>query len=339
MHSFSFATLKDLDNIMKFMNDYWRKDHILSRNRELFLYEFQDGNNLNIGLAKDDRDKIIGIFGWIKYNAQSLPDIGGSLWKVVDDAKIPMLGLKLRNYVVDNVPHRFYASPGAGLQTRPIYRLINMDWNRMNQYYRLNPVISAYHIATIPQTYKHKRVETPGMPHGFSVKLIKDTDELLSFDFAKYTDILPFKDYEYIKKRFFTYPIYKYDVYALFNKDKIENIFICRLTEHNGAFAYRVVDFYGAETYMQIMSDFLFELIQDKKYEYFDFISHGFNEEIMKKAGLQLLNFASDKVIIPNFFEPFVSKNIPVYCVSNHTDKVFRQCKADGDQDRPNRNV
>jgi len=40
-----FAKLLDTDNIMKFIHSHWKENHILSRNKDLFLYEYQDNFN------------------------------------------------------------------------------------------------------------------------------------------------------------------------------------------------------------------------------------------------------------------------------------------------------
>jgi hypothetical protein len=55
----------------------------------------------------------------------------------------------------------------------------------------------------------------------------------------------------------------------------------------------------------------------------------------LKQAGMNSLNFDSTEVIIPNLFEPLVRENIPVNCIADRTSGNYRQCRADGDQDRP----
>ena len=72
-------------------------------------------------------------------------------------------------------------------------------------------------------------------------------------------------------------------------------------------------------------------------YEYIDFLCYGFNyNNELINAGFSLLDTRNNNTIIPNYFEPFDKKNVPLYTAYNKTSKNFRQCKADGDQDRPN---
>ena len=85
--TFSFASLIDVDAIMTFLHEHWKKDHILSTNKELLLRDFAEGNKLNIGIVKDGDGALLGIFGFIKYNSLPIPDIAGSLWKVTSEAQ------------------------------------------------------------------------------------------------------------------------------------------------------------------------------------------------------------------------------------------------------------
>jgi len=335
----SFATLQDTEKLMKFLDEHWKKDHILSQDKNLFLYEFQEGERLNFGIAKDADGEILGLFGFMKYNSLSLPDLAGSLWKVKDDCKVPLLGLKLREFVVNNIKHRFFAAPGAGIQTKPIYQIIKMDWNQMEQYYFPNPTIKDFQILKLPDSLKKTHLQEKNVNEQIKINKVKEIDELQQFDFKKYQNIVPFKDLSYIQKRFVNHPIYSYDIYTVKKEKRIENIFICRSVDTVDSKAYRIVDFYGFENNMDSIVRFLSTFIIENKYEYFDFLCHGFNKDKMLSAGLYKVDFESE-VVVPNFFEPFVQKNIPVYCVSDRIEESnmhFRQCKADGDQDRPNR--
>lgn len=325
------ATIEDTDSIMKFMGNIWKKGHILSYHKELFLYEFQDGSMLNFIVAKDNKEDIVGLFGFIRYNYSQNPDIAGSLWKVDPKIKEPLLGIKMREYFRKNIKHAFFAAPGAGLQTKPIYKVLNMNWNRMQQYYIANTYSSEFKICKNPE----KKRDNYFVNEHVDFKKIDNMQELANFLFID-ENTLPRKDGRYFEKRFFNYPIYTYDIYVLSVEKKIQNIIVCREVEVQGNYAYRIVDFYGSELFMKGITSFLSDIVVEKRYEYLDFVSFGFDAKKLLDAGFSLLDFDSDKTIIPNFFEPFVQKNIPVYCVWDKTDKNFRQCKADGDQDRPN---
>lgn len=327
----SIAKLSDTKNIMKFMNDVWKKDHILSRDKELFLHEFKNGENLNIIIAKDSKDSILGIFGFMYYNSNNIPDIAGSLWKVDPNIKEPLLGFKLREYFKKNIKHDFFAAPGANIQTKPIYRVLKMDWNRMAHYYIANSELKQFHIAKNPLIKKIKTTDINS-----NIKKISNIDDIKDFNFSCNEKVVPRKDFNYIKNKFFNHPIRKYDIYILTNEDIIRNIFICRTAKTSTSSVYRMVDFYGELDYINDIVGFLNQHIIEHTHEYLDFITFGLNNDLLIQAGFNNLDLDDNSTIIPNLFEPFTQKNSPIYCVSDKTDLEFRQFKADGDQDRPN---
>ena len=339
MATFSFATTADTDRLMRFMHQQWRKDHILSRNKELFLYDFQEGDRLNIAIATDDGNELIGIFGFMKYSSEDVSDIAGSLWKASDEAGEPMLGLKLRAYTVKSIPHRIFAAPGAGLQTRPIYHFIHMDWIEMQQHFILNPTLPTYQLAVIPPTFA-QRVAKPVEPNrarNISVHPITKPEQLRNFPFHSFTTIAPFKDWNYLKKRFFEHPIYPYDVYLTRQDGEPICITVCRTARHQHSSAYRIVDFYGNEAGLPGTVHHLSDVMMDSGHEYIDFICTGFDKEILARSGFSELDLNQNEVIVPNYFEPFVKKNVHVYAVADKTQCLrLRLCKADRDQDRPN---
>ncbi len=337
MMRIELAALRDADEIMRFLHEHWRSNHILSRSRELFLYDFQDGERLNIAVSRDETGAVTGLFGFMFYNSSALPDLAGSLWKAVVHVTEPMAGLKLRNFVMGNVPHRFFCAPGAGLQTRPVYEMLGMQWHRMHHYFLLNPARRSFELAAVPERRRVGGRVGKRDPET-AVERMRDPGELQQFCFDDDPRLRPLKDRRYVYKRFFRHPIYSYDVYALRSGGAIANIMVCRMAEHGGSRAYRLVDFYGPEASMPQAASFLQEYIIDHDAEYADFVCHGFDHAIMKDAGFQDLDFSQDELIIPNYFEPFERKNVPVYCVADRVPGVhFRQVKADGDQDRPNR--
>lgn len=340
MIEFSLAVIDDAEAVMGFIDRYWRKDHILATDRRLFLYDFQEGEALNFGLARDQRGQIVGIFGFMKYNSLPVPDIAGSFWKVLEQPDSPMLGLRLRKFVTRQVAHRFFAAPGAGLQTRPIYRAIGMHWHRMQHYYRLNPASGKSILACVPPTVKSKAwsAKIRSEASRFHLRRLVDPAELASFDFAAHSTIVPFKDAAYLRRRFFEHPVYRYDVFGLEAAGAgLLNLIVTRRVGHAGASALRIVDFYGSADSMEVILHHLDAVMIEAGDEYVDFVCHGFPPELMTQAGFQCLDFQSDEVVVPNYFEPFEKKNVPVYCVSDPPGALtFRQCRADGDQDRPN---
>ena len=51
-----------------------------------------------------------------------------------------------------------------------------------------------------------------------------------------------------------------------------------------------------------------------------------------------MLHDPESEVIVPNFFEPFIQRNGRILCaIKTQTGLPAIICRADGDQDRPNR--
>jgi hypothetical protein len=343
---FDFASLNESEDVMFFISEHWSKNHIYTVSKELLIKEFLwlgRPDKLTIGLAKDKRGKIEGIFCFKFFNYSELPDLAGALWKVTKNAEIKyqMIGIRLRQFVLKSIKHRFFSAPGPGIQTQAVYKMLRLQWNQMKQYYAINPLIKDYKLIKFLSLGNQESItfKTPCI----EIKRVEDADDLLHFDFDAISNIVPFKDWQYIENRFFNYPYYNYDVYLVnkSNKLKPQNIVVCRRAiakdneGNNIASAYRVVDYYGTEDLLPEIILILFEKVKSEGDEFLDFVCHGFDEQILKNAGLNSLNFDSSDVIIPNWFEPLVKENIPVNCIADPTTFKYRQCRADGDQDRP----
>ena len=324
------AELKDTDEIMEFINSYWKKEHILAISKNFFLYEFKKEQKLNIIIAKDDlSNQILGFIGFFYYNSKDLPDLSGSIWKIRPDMESKLLGIKIRNHFVKTIKHRFFATPGPGIHMKPVYKVMRMDWFQMSQYYFANDSVKEYSLISNPKIKLISRVNSSNI----DIKRAMDIKNLEGFEFNN--DIVPLKDLNYIEKKYFNHPIYEYHIYYININCSIKNIFVCRQAHAENSSAYRIVDFFGELDYIQEIVAFLDNYIKSNDIEYVDFICHGYDNNTLINAGFNKVDFEDCHTIIPNYFEPFIKKNIPIYCVSNKTNKTYRQHKADGDMDRP----
>ena len=67
-----FATHDDIDSIMNFINDYWKKNHILARDRNFFEYEMCSDKATNFVIAVNDETGVLdAIEGYIPYGSYS----------------------------------------------------------------------------------------------------------------------------------------------------------------------------------------------------------------------------------------------------------------------------
>jgi len=199
----------------------------------------------------------------------------------------------------------------------------------MNQWYRLSNRIN-YNIAEINNKSIPKT--KPSNKRLFRITNFDNLQNL--FDFKRYEDSnpKPFKSAWYVEKRYFNHPIFSYLVYGILEDDVCSTILIFRKQELNRYNVLRLVDIIGNFDFLYSVTKCIDEIMNELESEYVDFYEVGMDSSMMEMAGWMLVN--KSKNIIPNYFHPFVRKNIDIYYTSS--DDEIRLFKADGDQDRPN---
>lgn len=335
------AKISDTDDIMHFIGEYWRNGHIMSRDKKLFKYEYADGDYLNFVLAIDKNNKLIeGIFGFIKCSNTKdakKKDIWGSMWKVNDlHDNIPFLGVELAKRVFTLTGCRTQIGNGANPNTTvPLRRLFFGDRVvKMKQYYLLNSYIDDYKIALIKDKGNEVTISTQNET---TLQEFHSIDEVKNLFDIESIEVIPYKDIWYVNKRYFCHPYYKYFVYGLADTTgKIGALIMARVLECNGRKVFRIVDYIGNQELFAGLSKQFQKLIDDNDFEYIDFYTYGFDEESISKAGFKLRS-DDDPNVIPNYFEPFLRKNVDIWAHYKLDGTLF--FKADGDQDRPNQFV
>ena len=111
--------------------------------------------------------------------------------------------------------------------------------------------------------------------------------------------------------------------------------FVIRVSEHKKRKALRIVDFFGHENALIKIAYPLRDLLNIYEAEYIDFYEYGIDNLIMKKSGLYKNTF-DKKIVIPNYFEPFIKKNINLtWALKSDAPISTLLFKGDCDQDRP----
>lgn len=332
------ANVSEINQIMNFIEEHWKKGHILSVDRKLFEYEFVDNETVHIIIAIDKETRAIeALAGFLKCSHTSDPeklDVWGSLWKVNDSHQnMTFLGVELIRRLTDILHCRNHLGIGINPKTTMIIRktVFHETVSKMKHYYRLNPDILEYKIAVVNHrnilSHVNSLLETKAVEF-FSVEAIRQR-----FDIEK-LNCIPYKDFWYLEKRFFRHPYYVYRVLGLERiNGEIEALMVMRIVKKFDHKVLRIVDYIGNQTLFGGLGNLFSKLLCEMQLEYVDFYTLGFDEQSILNAGFQLKD-NSDVNIIPNYFEPFVQENVDIW-VRYKTDKVLF-CKADGDQDRPN---
>lgn len=326
------ASKNDIDDIMRFIKQEWNANHILALNKSFFEYEYlnEDGTvNFVIAVHKETKE-IDAIHAFYKLNEEN-NDFFGGLWKS-KTGKVPMLGIVLKNFLYNLYEFRSFSAVGSNPKTTiPIQQYFKFKTGKLNHYYLLNDK-KDFKIAIIKQPQMNKKA----LFNGYHLTLVNSFEELLGLvDFVKNQTIIPYKSPKYINNRYFKHPIYQYDVY-LIKHDSIQTnaYLIIREVEANGSKIGRIVDYIGHQKYIKFIGNSLRLLLDEKDYEYIDFYNLGIDKELLFEAGFSLRT-SEDGNIIPNYFEPLVQQNVEIYY--HVATEGCRICKADSDQDRPNR--
>ena len=332
------ADSSDIELIMDFIDKYWKKGHIMSQDRDLFRYEYQDGNQINFIVAIDKNTRLLeGIFGFIKCSDTKdvkKMDIWGSMWKVRESGEnMPLLGIELAKRVFDITGCRTQIGNGANPNTTiPLRRLYFHDRTiRMRQYYKLNPETEEFKIALVkkkPDILQENNFDT-------KIMLLSSINEVKENFNIESVNSIPYKDSWYVNKRYFCHPYYHYSVYGLKNgSGKVGALMMARLIECNGARIFRIVDYIGDQRLFSGLSNTFDGIMKEMNLEYIDFYNYGFEERYLWDAGF-IYRSDDDPNIIPNYFEPFLRENVDIWAHYKLDGTLFY--KADGDQDRPNK--
>ncbi len=338
-YEIKLATIEDEKDIMEFIDKYWKKDHILAKSKELFEYEFKNGNNLNVVIARrKSTEELEAILCYLPCSRSGqTQDLWGSLWKVRNETdNMPFLGIELGKRLLELTKATNHLGVGLNPKTTvPIRTKIFKDrCEKMRHFYMLNPNIKEFKIAKIRQRLAETYPDDMEISHGAWLITLKSPEDFkANFDINQYEQI-PKKDYEYIKHRYYEHPIYDYHVFGIRDpeKEKCSAIIVIRAVYANDRSALRIVDYLGEQEIFSKIGSALEQLILAGRYEYIDFYEHGFNSEYILKAGFIEKN--EEINIIPNYFEPFVQSNVDMWVHYKPENTLF--FKADSDQDRPN---
>ena len=320
------ARYDEIDEIMSFIDTHWRKGHILAVNRPFFEYEMTEGEDVHFVIAKDrETGEIHGIHGYLKASSETEPDMWGCIWKVIPGS-MGMLGLEIVKRLEGLAKCRSFLTMGANPETLPLLKIARRfeDVGKMSHFYCLSDR-REYHIARVGHYEPFHGIDT-----GYTVRRIDNIEELKKdYEFRNEFNVYPYKDAWYYDHRFFSHPIYEYQIYGIYGDD-LKAFFVCREQEYDGQKALRIVDYNGDPKAFEGISSFLKE--KRNEYEYIDMYCYGFDTEGVLKAGMIELK-EDDTNIIPNYFAPYAAANIDIWVGTPKGRALF--FKADGDQDRP----
>ena len=324
-------------DVMSFIDRHWSRGHALAVCKDLMDWQHGSADgSYDYLIARDDR-KIWGVLGYIStrrfdeaLNRQNV--VWLALWKVIDEAPVG-LGLRLLHSLSKFEPHIAVAVNGINSSHPPMYDALGYEVGELQQFFVTNPNRSMS-LLSAPSGYSWPVPSPDGIKWDeMDAKKLREMDPSIFV-----SNTLPLKSPAYFATRFFGHPVYRYRVFSLVSPNGDSALIATRVAEHNGARALRVVDFAGNPAVLRWAGNGLTIVLEESGAEYADLWAYGMDQNVIAATGMIPVN-QMEAVIVPNFFEPFISKNGRILCAVKRVDggalpvTIFR---ADGDQDRPN---
>lgn len=330
-----FLTKNELVSYRNLINTKIKKNHIYSKNPNFFnwLYKY-DQKFYNVAIALNSNSKVIGFQNFIpvsqfdKNNKEQ--HIFLALWFV--DAKAePGTGLKLFKYIETKFKNYSLSTSGFDPKMKNFHIWQKFELGVLHHYYMTNPNIKNFKICKInKKTLNLKRDKSN------KIKYLKINLKNVNLIDPKIFNLCsPKKSISYLINRYIKHPTYKYSIiYSTFKSEV--SIIVYRKNFFKNRFCIRIVDYIGINKNIFLFNNFFKDLFKNSLCEYIDIYSIGLNKKSLAKTGFKLKE--NKKEIIPDFFDPFLKKNVELLYGVKNKKKNFLLFKADGDRDRPNRN-
>lgn len=333
IYQIRYCKKSELAKLQYFIDKYWRKNHIMSKSVDLFNFQHDAiGTDYYSFIVAENTqtNEFDGVFGYIssyRYDiSHQTPKIGyGAIWKVRDDihnTEIGKVGLNLLKFILKNEQFESFGSLGISKIHKDIALALNFTVGVSSHYYYANNKIHSFKIAKSPITKREIS----------SISTVKEIN-LTDIDTIHNT-LNPYKNICYYQHRYQNHPYYKYIFWGVFTDNKLCAILVIRKVFVSDNSCLRIVDMIGESDKIYNLSSEFQRILEGENIEYIDCLNHGIDKEFFFKLGFNILDNDGD-TIIPEYFEPFERKNIPIeYAyISNKSLIIF---KGDGDQDRPN---
>lgn len=333
-----FCKMNEVDELVDFLDKYWRKDHIFTLSRKLLDFQHRDEacDRYNFVIAKNrvsgEIHSILGFVPTYQFDKEIKDvEVWPCIWKSRDYIPVKGLGVSLYHYLKENIQIETISILGISEIALSIYKHWNFSTGKMEHFFLPNFAKKDFHILKgkfIPSTPERKD----------SMKL----EEMGQTEFEKLDemDLLNsmnrYKSKKYYINRFFKHPMYEYRFLAIKEEDSTKLVLTARVCTVNEFSCLRIVDCIGDISVLKNVTHALQKYMENEDLEYIDFIEVGLDEESLIHAGF--INRKQTDAIVPNYFEPFLQENIDLdyayKTVLEEKNAIF--FKADADQDRPN---
>jgi hypothetical protein len=322
---------KDLNNFFYFIQDQWRENYIFIKDKKFFQWQFYNKANkkYNFVIAKVN-NKIVGCLGYIPNSIYSSNFIKNDfLWLVnwIVKKNYSFVSLSLINYLLNKIKYSFIGTIGCRQNTYKILKILGFQ---NGQLIHLASKNSNCKIFKISNFNKNKNII---LKHKLDYKIFKINFKELSI-FFKAIKLINYKDEEYFLRRYWNHPNYKYNFYGIYYLGTPHGFFVTRVCRFNGRSSLKLLDYHGKKINITKAFAALHETAKKSSHEFLDFYMNPKNNFFEKYSNFKV----KKKIIAPNFFEPFLKKNIKIYFAYYSKKSSIKPflVRGDCDQDRPN---
>lgn len=328
---------EDIGLVMSFIDCHWQSGHSLAVSLKLMDWQHGEADGSYNYLIAIRENSVLGILGYIpsrRFDAalSEMNVIWLALWKVLDNTGETGLGLRMLNALKNIEQHSTIAVNGINAAHPPMYKALRYETGELKQFFVVNPKCKR-NLLSAPEEY------TLPIPQRGQSKFVEmQKKDLLAFgvDFIS-AEVANPKSPVYFSNRFLVHPFYKYRVFQVIGSTHAPALLATRIAEHEGVRVLRIVDFSGDPKAIAAFGSAVYDLMVEEGVEYADFWQQGLPDEYFAAAGFALHDSESE-VVLPNYFEPFLRRNgRMLFALKSTTGLPAVICRADGDQDRPNR--
>lgn len=320
-----FLKKKELQLLKNFIKKNYKKNHIMVKSDKIYKYYFIEKKNRINFVGTFENKKLISILGVVRnrqWDKALKNDIQFSLWLNKKNTKTS--GLENLLFILNKYDHHSIYTTGLNVRTSlKVFKLFS-ETRDFKHFFLPNPALPK-------KICKTKRII--GSDYKFdNSKIIKETYKIKSLPGHPY---YPKKSVKFFNNKYALNPFYKYFFLEFYYKNKMKFFFVCRniyLKKYN-ANVTRIVDFYGNLPKNLSFKNEILSFIIRNKIEYIDFLIFGISDSLIHKQGFILKR---KNEIVPNYFEPFLKKNIKlgIAIIKNFYKDKLIIVKADSDQER-----
>ena len=336
----SQLNLVDKDIFYKFIKNYWVKKVKMTFLKKVFKWQYVSNKKFNFVIAKNKKE-LIGIQGFIPmrhYDSNLSKEIVFQAFLRVKDGNNIGTAILLHKEIISLSKAKFIGVIGIDEITHKFHRWLGFKIFKMNHHFLVSEKYKVFKIAKINGKLRSKKKVKKNLDTHYDMINLKNIYKIKDQIFKK---SFPKKSKNFLIKRYLKNPFYRYSILQIKKNNNPISIIVIRHIRLKKRNILRLVDYIGSENDAKFIQPVCKKILENYNAEYLDFYSHGIPSELLKKSGFEnRYDYNDKKIIVPNYFEPFVKKNIDIYCAyKTNLRKKIKLFKADGDGDRPSVNI